>query len=154
MNFVYISISLDGFHLITIHHLRKVSYIFLTACMVLEIGGHSVCSASQKLLWDCLLAIWLVVMNCYIDQNMIGLPCHLRREHPAIPHSMAIKVDVHSACTASLKWFCNGLLSGWCTWWNCHIDQKYEILHFDCRAIRKENTQLLLIAWWWRRIYN
>ena len=55
------------------------------------------------------------VMVCYLaggDEIVIsiknvkftlGLPCHLRREYSAIPHSMVIKVDVHSAYAASSK---------------------------------------------------
>jgi len=77
----------------------------------------------------------------------IWLDCHTIWEDYSSQHGDK-GVDVHSACTASLKWFCDGLPSGWCTWCgNCHIDQKYEILHLDCRAIRKENTQLFLIAY-------
>jgi len=29
---------------------------------------------------------------------MFGLPCHPKREKPALPHSMVMKVDFHSAC--------------------------------------------------------
>jgi len=37
---------------------------------------------------------------------MFGLPYHPKREKPAYPHSMVMKVDVHSAHTASLKLIC------------------------------------------------
>ena len=55
MIFVYINISLDGFHLFTKHHLRREkSAIYIPHSMHgadSEDGVHSVCSASQKLLF-------------------------------------------------------------------------------------------------------
>ena len=109
---------------------------------------------------DILITIW---------NYMFELPCYLRREYPSIPHSMMMKVDVHSACTTSLKWFCDCLLSGW-WWWNfidkkmnftlgllCHPRREYLTIpysmvmkmdiHLACMCCKFEINLRLLAIW-------
>jgi len=141
MTFVCINISLDRFYQSII---KLINYKTPFEKRIVSYIPHSMHGTEDR----CSLSLYckseIIEIVCYLASGnkivtlikiwkfTFGLPCHLRREYPAIPHSIVIKVDVHSACTASLKWFYDCLLSGW-WWWNCHIDQKYEILHLDPR---------------------
>jgi len=39
-----------------------------------------------------------IIVSIKIQVFALWLPCHLNREQPAIPHSMVMKLDVHSVC--------------------------------------------------------
>jgi len=69
---------------------------------------------TQPVLRDCMLAIWVVyneiIVSIKTRNFALWLLCHLNR---AIPHSMVTKLDVRSACAASLKLIWDCLPSGW-----------------------------------------
>ena len=145
MIFAYIKISLDGFHLITKHHLRREKSV--TACMVLKIGVHSVCSASQKLLWDCLLAKWIVVMKL-LHWSRTASPSEKR-----IPSYSSQHGD-KGGCSFSLYCKFELNLRLFAIWLNFYVDRNTKFSPLGYRATWAKSSQLFLTAWWWRWMYT